>query len=191
MWVFAIAEHNKQMLKIAIYISVSIFALSLHAAESVSGGQSSARAADTSAYRSEAEKCGDQAECKYDPKAMGKRSMCGRSVGEMIQCFSAAINHGNACKSGDCGDGRSYIQCSGGQMTACGYVKESDTSSPKCKEPGAVLSYNTSPTARGQKYGHVEFVCGANPAKYCSVYKQPLSHPWPKAPPDACWVPKS
>ena len=148
------------------------------------GESSSGNGGPYSQYASDAQKCGEQNQAACTPDKMGGKTMCGRSVAQMLQCMGKTL--GKTCE-GNCGNGKDFVKCENGQMKDCGYEKVDSIDDPRCKKPGAVLAYATSPTARGQKYGHVEFVCGDS--KYCSVYTSDHEKPWPKDPPDSCWFP--
>jgi hypothetical protein len=148
-------------------------------------GASGAGSGEYSRFSTTAQECGETNQAACTPDHFGGRTMCGRSVAQMIACMGKSI--GKTCL-GNCGDGKGFVDCENGQLKACGYEKVAP-GDERCKKPGAVLAYQSSPTSRGQKFGHVEFVCGEN--KYCSVYKSPHTQPWPKAPPDGCWFPAS
>lgn len=144
-------------------------------------------ATDGGPFAQTAKECGEAKQRECSPSNFGGRTMCGLAVAKMIQCMSPSIGGSKAC-GGGCGDGKMFVKCTNGQMGKCGYTSI-PPNDPRCKQAGAVLSYEKSPTKRGAKYGHVEFVCGDN--KYCSVYSKPHDRPWPRTPADACWFPKS
>lgn len=129
--------------------------------------------------------CGQTKQRECSPSNFGGRTMCGLAVSEMLKCMSPVTSGGSNC-NGACGNGKDFVDCANGQLGHCGYQRLSPND-PRCRMAGAVLSYQTSPTERGQMYGHVEFVCGRN--EYCSVYSQPHSQPWPRYPADSCWYP--
>jgi hypothetical protein len=105
----------------------------------------------------------------------------------MVGCM-ARKTMGISC-SGSCGGAaRDMIDCGDGFLEKCGYKKVPPDKSSLCNTTGAVRVYNTSPTSMGQLYGHTEFVSA--PGEYCSIYAQPLDHPWPSGySPSACWFP--
>lgn len=137
-------------------------------------------------FEQTAKECGEKAQRECSPSNLGGRTMCGMAVAKMIQCMGPSTNARPGC-TGGCGHGKMFVDCTNGQMKKCGYEKVTPVTSEKCQMAGAVLAYTQSPTKRGAKYGHVEFVCGRG--KYCSVYRAPHDRPWPRPTPDACWYP--
>ena len=141
-------------------------------------------------FEQTAKECGEKAQRECSPSNFGGRTMCGYSVAQMMKCMANSINANNSAScTGRCGNGKDFVNCSSGQMQACGYEKVIPANSEKCAMPGAILAYTQSPTTRGQIYGHVEMVCGRQ--QYCSVYDQPHNQPWPRPVADACWYPNT
>lgn len=141
----------------------------------------------SSFFSSAAQECGEAKQKECAPDNFGGRTMCGMAVARMLKCMAPVVGAREGC-TGGCGHGKDFVNCNTGQMEKCGYTKLPPTDS-RCKMAGAVLAYAQSPTARGQIYGHVEFVCGNN--RFCSVYKDPHDRPWPRYPADSCWYPAS
>jgi hypothetical protein len=141
-------------------------------------------------FEQAAKECGEKMQVKCSPANMGGRTMCGMAVAEMLKCMKPHLQGASSGCTGSCGHGKMFVTCANGQMQQCGYEKVSNNDN-RCKMPGAVLAYDgsTSTTDRGREFGHVEFVCGQG--RYCSVYAQVRSRPWPSTPPHACWYPKS
>lgn len=139
-------------------------------------------------YEDTARECGVTKQKENSPDNFGGRTMCGRAIRQMVACMSHAIGGASDC-FGRCGEsGKDYIRCPTDELIKCGY-ESIDPHDLRCKMPGAVLAYQTSPTARGKRHGHVEFVCGKG--QYCSVYREPKTEPWPKNVADACWYPRA
>lgn len=142
--------------------------------------------ADTSPFAISAKECGEANQNQCTPDRLKGKTMCGMAVRLTVKCMSKVLGHDSGC-SGQCGNGKDFVNCSNGELEKCGYKKIIPTTSKECTLPGAVLAYSKSPTMRGRIYGHVEFVCGKE--EYCSIYSKPHKKPWPRETADGCWYP--